>query len=68
MGHIVFTSVLLPCSGDLGACMCASLIELQFHIVMRHIPVIEYILLGVHGLLQSHPISPGIECYRLVRP
>jgi uncharacterized membrane protein len=68
MGHIVFTTILLPRSGVLGACMRASLIELPFQTVMRRILVLEYMLSGEHGLLQPRPILPGNECYRVPRP
>jgi hypothetical protein len=35
---------------------------------MGWIPALEYMLLGVHGLLWPHPIVPGAKCHRFPRP
>jgi hypothetical protein len=67
-GHVIFTRVSLPYGGVLVVCMRIFLIELPFQTAIGWIPVLQYMLLGVHRLLQTCPISPGNECYRLLRP
>jgi hypothetical protein len=61
MGRVSFTRVSLPCGGVLVACMHIFLIELPFQTAIRRIPILEYMLLGVHGLLQACLVSPGNE-------
>jgi hypothetical protein len=50
MGHIVFTSVLLPCGGVL-VCTHVSMIKLPYQTTMRRTPILMCMLLGAHGLL-----------------
>jgi hypothetical protein len=65
---IAFTKICVPYVGIIMVCMCVSLVELPLQTVMRRILALECMLLGVHGLLQMHPISSGSECYHPLRP
>jgi hypothetical protein len=57
MGHIAFTSVLLPCGRVLVVCMRVSLAKLPFQTMMKRILALEYMLSSACGLLQPRPIS-----------
>jgi hypothetical protein len=65
---IAFTRICLPYAKIIMVCIHVSLVELPFRTVMGWIPVLECILSGVCGLLQSHPISSGSERYCPLRP
>jgi hypothetical protein len=65
--RIAFTRIFLPYVGIIMVCMCVSLVELLFQMVMRRIPALECMMSGACGLLQSRPILPGSECYHPLR-
>jgi hypothetical protein len=45
-----FTMEHLPYAGGVMTHICVSLIKLPLQIMMGHVPTLEYMLLGVHGL------------------
>jgi hypothetical protein len=62
--HMDFTRVCLPYARIITVHMHVSLAKLPLQIVMGRIPVLEYMLSGMHGLLQSCLILLGDECFR----
>jgi hypothetical protein len=59
MEYLIFTKACLSYVRVIMALMRISLVELLRQAVMGHIPVVEYMLLDVHGLLWLRSIVPG---------
>jgi hypothetical protein len=68
MNHIAFTRICLPYVGIIMVCMCVSLVELPFQIVMGRNLELECMLSGACGFLQPRPTLSGSEFYHPSRP
>jgi hypothetical protein len=63
IGCMAFTRVCLPHIGIVMMCMHVFLVKLPFQTVMGRVPILEYMLSSVCGLLQPRLILSGNECF-----